>query len=200
VDDAGLVRELDLERFADAAQAWRARPAGENVDLEHEVGRELPAEALEPLLEDAIAHAQAGHPLPMLLLTEGRTYRTGNFREYIGQFTDLLPVIADGSRPGMLTRAAQWSSFARQHNLVIAALLTDPLIASHFPRAARLLGTAKSAGVPLLAFEPRPVAPRDPAQRPIVTVTHAADRLIIQGLACLPGAAAAFADPDSDPE
>jgi hypothetical protein len=150
VEDQAAAEALQLERFAAAAQAFSAQVGSERVDVEHELNPDSPAEALVSLVEDALIHAQGGEPVPLLLIAGGRNYRDGDFTRYVGQFADLVPVVAGPAGPGLLTQAAEGMSFLRRHNLTVTSMIADPLIAARCEYSAGLLGQALGAGIPLL--------------------------------------------------
>jgi hypothetical protein len=198
VDDECVVRELDLERFAATAAAYAERRPAATVDLEHDLGPEMVPEGAGWLVEDALVRAHAGAAVPVLLPTTGRRYHGGDFADYIGMFTDIVPMVVDPAAPGFVEAAAARIAFLERANLSVAALVADPLIAARYPRAASLLAGALDQHVPVLntsglggsagaaagigGFATRPGWIAGP--RRVIHVMHDAGRLAISGLPC----------------
>jgi hypothetical protein len=130
----------------------------------------------------AAAETWAGGPGvgPAWGVVTGRAYRSANFAAALGEFLDVVPCWADPAAPDALAAPAAPAAFVRDHNLSIAALLTDTPAAAALPRAAALLRAAWSnRTVPILnavilSATPRPIpglAGLEQAPSRIVTLT-----------------------------
>jgi amino acid adenylation domain-containing protein len=206
VDDAQLVRELDLERFAEAATEFARVAPSQTVDIEHDLAPGSPPEAIGALVTDALAQVFDSRPVPVALVAAGRNYRDANFAGYIGEFVDLVPLLVEPTGPGLLATATSRLAYLRRHNLVLASLLADPLIASRFPRAARALAVIATGQVPLLNIvllggpdRAAPVTDSQPAgltaaRASVINAVQVGGRLIVQGLPCPPELLGRFAD------
>jgi hypothetical protein len=191
VDDDHVVRELDLERFAAAVDAFPAQQPSETVDVEHDLSPDAPPEAVERLIAEALGHGFGLDAVPLLLAVPGRHYRDGNFAGYIGQFGDFLPIVADPQTPGILATARWQLDYLRKHNLPVSSLLADPLMASRLPRAVELVGRAGIGRIPVLNLVPPPpvgslVVDADPWSGPgdalVINVLRTDECLVLQGL------------------
>jgi hypothetical protein len=195
VTDAEIVRELDLERFAEAAAA-QTQP-GATVDLEHDLGPDAPAEAVGFLVEDALIRANGGRGLPLFLLQEGRRYADADFTGHIGQFDDLVPLTVDPANPGLFAAADRRIAFLHRTGLTVTGILADPLIAARYPMSAGIIGDAWP-GLPILNL----AAASEPAHRsagpPLIEVRHDGVRLVIRGLPCRDPGALGVDGPDTD--
>ncbi|MDR0432493.1 MAG: hypothetical protein LBH48_04165 [Bifidobacteriaceae bacterium] len=100
ISDEAVVRELDLERFAQVAATYAAsRPAAPPppVDLECDLEPGASADDVDRLVADALS--QVTPTMPVFAAVAGRRYTGGDFSDYLGLFADLVPLVVDSPDP-----------------------------------------------------------------------------------------------------
>jgi len=180
VTDAEVCDILDLPRYA-AAAAFFQPPKLPRQTLRCPSDGD-PVGTAWQRIETAFAAACPNTVVPALLVCTGRIYAEADFSSYLGEFSDVLPVVLGGGlKPADIIERL---NYLRDHHLVVTNLLGGQL-GGMLPQATQSLSGDFSQWpiINLLMTPPSPdLVSHAPGQPHLITVNLSQTQLEITGL------------------